>query len=143
MLGPLGEKPTVWAECLFADPISDLAILGPPDDQELSEQCEAYEAFLESLTPLPIAEAGEAGEAFFLSLENQWFSGHFDRIHGGSMCLSKLEGAIRLGMSGSPILNARGEAIGVVNLTDNKPGSESYVWQTPLFRNLPGWMLAL
>jgi hypothetical protein len=28
LLGPLGQKPTVWAECLFADPIGDIAVLG-------------------------------------------------------------------------------------------------------------------
>jgi hypothetical protein len=32
LLGPLGGKPTVWVECLFADHIFDLAVLGPPDD---------------------------------------------------------------------------------------------------------------
>ena len=29
LLGPLGGRKTVWAECLFADPISDVAVLGP------------------------------------------------------------------------------------------------------------------
>src|SRR5262245_19793104 len=31
ILGPLSEKPTVWAECLYVDPIADIAILGSPD----------------------------------------------------------------------------------------------------------------
>ena len=35
LLGELSGEPTVWAECLFADPISDVAVLGPPDNQEL------------------------------------------------------------------------------------------------------------
>ena len=30
LLGELSGEPTVWAECLFADPISDVAVLGPP-----------------------------------------------------------------------------------------------------------------
>ena len=34
LLGELIGEPTVWAECLFADPISDVAVLGPPDNQE-------------------------------------------------------------------------------------------------------------
>jgi hypothetical protein len=29
LLGPLGDQPTVWTECLFADPIGDIAVLGP------------------------------------------------------------------------------------------------------------------
>jgi hypothetical protein len=28
----------VWAECLFVDPIADLAVLGAPDSQELHDK---------------------------------------------------------------------------------------------------------
>jgi hypothetical protein len=35
LLGPLGAEPTVWAECLFADPVADIAILDGPDNQAL------------------------------------------------------------------------------------------------------------
>jgi hypothetical protein len=42
ILAPLGAKPYVWAECLFVDPIGDIAVLGSPDDQELAEKAEAY-----------------------------------------------------------------------------------------------------
>jgi hypothetical protein len=37
ILGPLGGTLNVWAELLFADPIADIAVLGPPDGQSLSE----------------------------------------------------------------------------------------------------------
>jgi hypothetical protein len=143
LLGPLGERPSITAEALFADPIADLAVLGPPDDQELFEQSEAYEAFAESLAPLPLAEAGESGEAFFLSLDKHWFSGRFGCISYGSLRFSKIEGSILGGMSSSPILNSQGAAIGVVNLGDSNPSAESQVWQTALYRNLPGFMLNL
>src|SRR5271156_6016122 len=43
LLGPLGEKPQVWAACLFADPISDIAVLGSPDEEVLYEEAGAYE----------------------------------------------------------------------------------------------------
>jgi hypothetical protein len=52
MLGPIGSKPIVGAECLFADPVSDIAILGPPDNQTMSDHAAAYEALLEGATPL-------------------------------------------------------------------------------------------
>jgi hypothetical protein len=42
LLGPLGTKPTVWAACLFVDPIADIAVLGQPDNQQLSDQADAY-----------------------------------------------------------------------------------------------------
>lgn len=50
LIGPLGEKPSVAVEALFVDPLSDLTVLGPPEDQELYEKCE----------PVPLTEAGEA-----------------------------------------------------------------------------------
>jgi hypothetical protein len=40
-----------------ADPIADIAILGPPDDQEYWEHTEAYKELVESTTPLAIADS--------------------------------------------------------------------------------------
>ncbi len=33
LLGKIGSPRSVWAECLFADPIGDIAVLGAPDYQ--------------------------------------------------------------------------------------------------------------
>lgn len=52
LLGPLGGEPTVWAECLFADPIADVAVLGRPDNQELSDEADAYDLLLEGMETL-------------------------------------------------------------------------------------------
>jgi hypothetical protein len=147
-VGRLGEKLFVGVECLFADPVSDLTVLGPPDCQELYDQCNVYEEFVESLTPLPIAETERKGGAFLLSLGNQWFSARYERINWGPLCLSNLERRIERGMSGSPVLDANGAAIGVVNLGDMILGKEGPIYdrygsQTALYRNLPGWMLSL
>ena len=57
LLGPLGAEPTVWAECLFADPVADIAILSGPDNQALFDQAEAYEEFLDDKVPLAIGDA--------------------------------------------------------------------------------------
>jgi hypothetical protein len=54
--GPLGAAPFVWAECLLVDPIADIAVLGTPDTQELIDQAEAYEKFIEGLTTLEVAD---------------------------------------------------------------------------------------
>jgi hypothetical protein len=37
---PIRVEPTIWAKCFFVDPVSDIAVLGPPDSQALSDQCE-------------------------------------------------------------------------------------------------------
>lgn len=58
LVGPLGdEKPRVWAECLFVDLIGDLAVLASPDNQELCEEADAYEALVGTANALPIAAA--------------------------------------------------------------------------------------
>jgi hypothetical protein len=46
LLGPIGGKCTVWAECRFVDPIADIAVLGQPDSQELADEAEAYDALV-------------------------------------------------------------------------------------------------
>jgi hypothetical protein len=63
LLGPLGQEPTVWAECLFVDPVGDIAVLGPPDGQALYEQWEAYVRLTEGSGSLPIGGAPKDGQA--------------------------------------------------------------------------------
>jgi hypothetical protein len=54
LIGPLGKKPTITAECFFVDPIADIAVLGPPDNQACYDECHGYEEFIENLGALPI-----------------------------------------------------------------------------------------
>lgn len=61
LLAPLGEQPSIWAECLFFDLVSDLAILGEPDNQELGEENDAYTRLMAGRKPFTIA-APETGE---------------------------------------------------------------------------------
>src|ERR1700758_5675556 len=43
LLGSLdGSKKHIWAECLFVDPVADIAILDSPDEQAFDEQADAY-----------------------------------------------------------------------------------------------------
>jgi hypothetical protein len=141
LIGPIGQDPAVTAECLFVDPISDLAILGPPENQDLSEEYDAYEAFVEPLAelaavdilpaPLPVAGGQPEGEAgWVLSLVGKWEPcrmWHF----GGPLWLTGAE--IEGGMSGSPILSPGGDAIGVIASNHAQPR---------LLHNLPVWMAA-
>jgi hypothetical protein len=137
LLGPLGAEPAVWAECMFADPVADIAVLGSPDSQDLHEQAEAYERLLEEAEPLVIADAPAQGTELLkigdgvevptpgegpvrvLSLDGNWLDGHVERR---SFWLSfKPEKLIVGGMSGSPILSANGAAIGVVSVDNMCP----------------------
>ena len=57
--GGRSGPPAIAAECLFVDPISDLAVLGPPDNQGLSAEYEAYEKLMAPAAPLSIAPCRE------------------------------------------------------------------------------------
>ena len=137
LLGPLGGKCTVWAECLFVDPIADIAMLGQPDNQTFGDQADAYDRLVENMDILGVADApahsservtfkdyhidkpipGE-GPARVLSLDGRWHNG---RVRRFGVLTFEPEDLIVSGMSGSPILNAEGAAIGVVSVSSMSP----------------------
>ena len=85
LIGPLnGSKPKVSVECLFVDPISDIAVLGCPDDQSLFDEAEAYEALVAEATALRISSPPEQAPAWLLTLDGRW-----------SRCLVKHHGSRR------------------------------------------------
>ena len=57
LLGPLSADPTVWASCLFVDPIADIAVLGQPDNQALIEEAAAFDTLMNSAGALAVADA--------------------------------------------------------------------------------------
>jgi hypothetical protein len=144
LIGVLGEELDVWAECLFVDPIADIAVLGCPDNQELSDEAEAYEALTESVVPLAIGETGkEKGWLFSLDQPYRWNATPLNPFIN-----SLFTGPTLGGMSGSPVLNARGQAIAVVVIGSETVSGEARVSspdyngpQPLLTRNLPGWLL--
>ncbi len=145
LLGTLGGKTNVWAECLFVDPVSDVAVLGTPDDQELAKEANAYLALVDDA---PIFRIGEAtnGPGWVLSLDGKWVPSRLEIIGWGA---SPLEiDPTEPGQSGSPILNGAGEAVGLISfghetiesggkaLTKERAGD-----QPILTRALPAWLL--
>jgi len=72
LLGALDEAPHIWCECLFADPIADVAVLQEPDGQELVEQWEQYTTFAEARPSLQIAPLTRSAAVFLLSRRGKW-----------------------------------------------------------------------
>jgi len=167
LLGRLGGNKTISAECLFVDPVADLAVLGSPDGQELYDEAAAYEALVEAAVPLklgslsftperhtlpdgteisggPVAES----DAWLLALSGQWF-GCRVMSRGRSLWISKAAEGIRGGMSGSPIIAPNGRAIGVLCTSSGvvtpgqQPDTGDHREGGPnpyLPANLPGWL---
>jgi hypothetical protein len=133
LLAPLGEEPSVWAECLFFDPVSDLAILGEPDNQELGEESEAYNQLVDGRKPFNIATP-ETGEGYMLALDGVSWRPTPLKVNVGVWGTGLSSGAVRAGQSGSPIVDAKGRAVAVVSL--GEAGSQ------PILKfQLPAWLL--
>jgi hypothetical protein len=122
ILGPLGGPTEVRAECLFVDPITDIAVLAAPDSEELAEQADAYERLVAGMAPFPVADAPQEdikkaepgrGLALVLSLSGKWVECTVERR--GHWLWTENTGIIEGGMSGSPIISPTGQAIGVVS----------------------------
>ena len=83
LFGPLGSrKPKVWAKCVFADPVGDIAVLGSPDGQVLSGEAAAYEALTHETPTFRIGDAPRKGRAWLLSLAMHWHPCVVEHIDG-------------------------------------------------------------
>jgi Trypsin-like peptidase domain len=111
LLASLGSAETsVWAECLFLDPIADIAVLGCPDNQDLGEQADAYYELTDNAAVLRIGNA-RSGRGWVLSLDGRWIRTNLELASGdGALSIDPTEP----GMSGSPILNDAGRSVGAV-----------------------------
>lgn len=114
LVSSLGVVQKVWTECMFVDPIADIALLGPPDGQSLCNEFEAYDDLLNDVRPLAVSEAPSEGYAWLLSLDGEWTNCRVSRQPGGPIWISEAKN-IQGGMSGSPILAGDGTAIGLVS----------------------------
>jgi hypothetical protein len=142
LLSVLGEPPSIMTECLFVDPVADIAVLGPPDNQVWWDEAEAFQCFVAEVTPLAISDAPESSRAWLLSPDGQWFPSEAWQ-NGGSLWISHAALGILGGMSGSPILNDDGRAIGVVVASGGTPdATHTDGGPSPnLTQHLPGWLL--
>ncbi len=147
LLGPLGGDCSVCAECLFVDPVGDLAVLIGPDNQELYEQAEQYEDLIEDRSEsVPVGSPPENNsQGWLLSLENTLLPCKIETVFH-TISVSEVEGNIVGGMSGSPILDQDGRAIGVISTsrqigtTPESPSTSGDI-QPCLAEALPAWLL--
>lgn len=135
LLGPLEGEPTATAACVFANPMADVAVIGPPDDQSL-----AYEELLAAAVPLSIAGTRQGALARLFSLDGRWFEGTVMN-RAGMLRIDGLAQKIVTGMCGVPILDHNGSAIGVISKGDVDDNGEPSVSSPALVDQLPAWLL--
>src|SRR5262249_22735021 len=80
LLGTLdASRRKVWAECLFVDPVADIAILVEPDAQRFCTvkdfDADAYQELVSACHPLRIGSPRPVAERVWLmGLDGKWFS---------------------------------------------------------------------
>lgn len=142
LLGPLRGEKTVWAECLFVDPVADVAVLRRPDNQELSEEAEAYERLTESVTPFSIirtlARPPHFARKTFVEVPvlvkgpgGHWLDAVAVR-YGLGIAIEPKE-IIEGGMSGSPILDPKNPNCAIAIVSSN-------LTNPVLLDALPAWL---
>jgi hypothetical protein len=133
LLGQLGTVPSIWAECVFVDPVADVAVLGPPDGQAFKGNVEAaWDEFIEHIEPLEL-DAKQPTRGWMLSLGGHWMPCTIQIRNYGNLVVKDLIGDIEGGMSGSPILSDKGRVVGVVTIGSG--------WSEPhLPSALPQWL---
>jgi hypothetical protein len=142
LLGPLKTKtPQISAECLFVDPLSDIAVLCGPDHETYSAESNAYEHFVEEPVPLSIRRICDGEQVWHLSLGGIWFPGTL-RDWGHRFMVSATE-PVAGGMSGSPILGDDGKVVGVCCVgadEEDDPDMCRESGPNPDMTNFPVWL---
>ena len=136
-----GKRKDVWAECLFVNPVADIAVLGSPDDQMVPDESERYDELAKNVAALKIGSP-RSGPGWVLSLEGRWIR-TLTKVLSGLHGTSLLIGPTKSGMSGSPILNDVGRVVGIVVIGTEINGQLSKLNgpQPILVRDLPRWLV--
>lgn len=133
---------SIAVECLFVDPISDVAVLAAPDSQALTDECEAFEQFVTDRPAFVIEMERHAAPIYALTLQNEWRPGSLSRpafSHDKRVLMLKHD-AIASGMSGSPLISEAGTVLSLVSLSTLIAGETVDSWQPCLAYCLPRWV---
>jgi hypothetical protein len=147
LLGTLGAEATVSAECVFVDPVTDIAVLGEPDNQTYFDgQWEAYLALVDERPTVRIGVPAESCDVWLHTLDGQWEPcAARTQFHPASgLTLIGAKEGNRAGTSGSPIVRADGRALGVISVgshTHETVVSQEAAGQPLLASKLPLWLL--
>ncbi len=136
----------------FADPISDIAVLGEPDNQELPEDADAFEQWREHTDPIPLAvvslDAGYNLPVHVFAYKDEWIRATLEwygmpgALPNGRI-LMKAKRPIVGGTSGSPVVDHGGRLVGVVSQAGGAVSQPTYDGPMPIARlALPAWVIA-
>lgn len=141
LVGPLEQAPEVSAECMFVDPVADLAVLFSPDPVWYRDEAQVFDELVNANTPLAIGETSKGATLYMPDLELDWYeciTKYWE--HELSIgCPESLAG----GMLGSPIINDAGLAVAVLAgiFPPEQQPQDMCVRNPVLTERLPGFLL--
>ena len=105
---------------IAVDPISDVAILGPLEDEAFPKEAESFLDFCEHVKPVKLCqsvfEKRKAVDIYVYTHNKSWVSGTATQFgYDEKQLWIETEEQIDKGTSGSPIINNVGELIGVAS----------------------------
>ena len=137
LLGKIGDAPSVSVLCIFINPIDDIAVLSSPDEQSYFEEAEEYWELMDNLPVIQIGVIEINQPVWLLDLDQEWRQSTVKFLTDKDVAIENKSELIKRGMSGSPILNGYGHAVGVVSVVTNIGVSSN-----PYLRgSLPAWLL--
>lgn len=111
---------------LAVEPVADVAVLGAADEQELSDDAEAFEAFCESTRPVDVRRKSLKSSTLkngtvrvhVFTHRDSWITGRATRYGlgppGPQICL-RTDASIEGGTSGGPVVDDDGTLVGLVS----------------------------
>jgi hypothetical protein len=135
------------ADTVAVEPVSDIAVLGCPDNQSFPDESDAFDELCERIAPVKLLKrTPKAFKPFPVWIRTHfknWVAGNATYYGSNSTFAYKTESEILCGTSGGPIVNHAGELVGVVSHGPISRSQGKYVSAAGLLPlALPAWIIA-
>lgn len=141
------EGKLVKLEPFAVEPVSDIAILGPLDDEDYLEEVENFEMFCEETKPVSMCrsefEVGKEVPIYIYSKERTWVTGTATQCRKDAETLwLQADQPISGGASGGPVINESGELVSIVSaFSEDCLNGSKYYGRNPFPQlALPVWV---